>query len=99
MENIFTVQTILLFCLKNWPFSSNFTIRLHQVPGRRGTTTTTEQNPASETWVNFHVTPVGGAAFLCLLSVERPFFFLEWNVMKLNLTELKSKFKLSSVTS
>ena len=52
LENIFTVQTILLFCLKNLPFSSNFTIRLHQVSGRRGTTTTTEQNPASETWVN-----------------------------------------------
>ena len=127
IQNIFTFwicfwklflyfKTILLFCLKNWPFSSNFTIRLHQVSGRRGTTTTTEQNPASETWVNltcillFTVNLIefdfiscyscGWCCFpLPLVSAAAVLSFLEWNVMKLNLTELKSKFKLSSVTS
>ena len=98
-------KTILLFCLKDWLSSVIFTIWLHKVSGRRGTTTTTEQNPAAFCSLLFNLLKFDFISCYscgwCCFRLPRfslaTVLFLEWSTMKFYLFSFAYDWWLSYV--
>ena len=108
LENFFSKFFLKLFCFFVWKIDFLqlfFTIWLHKVSGRRGTTTTTEQNPAAFCSLLFNLLMFDSISCYscgwCCFRLPRfslaTVLFLEWSTMKFYLFSFAYDWWLSHV--